>query len=107
MRIRIGLLRPAIILVLAGLGWWTAMFWPQNMKERERIARETHMSSDLKYGWPLLFGIDMNDVASGYPRNIDIWYPAAFVLDGLIWAAVVGCGAMVLLWITRIANPNG
>jgi len=83
------------------------MFWPQNMKEWERIARETRRSSDLKYGWPLQFGIDLNDVVSGYPRNIDIWYPGAFVLDGLIWAAVVGSGAAVLLWITRIANPNG
>lgn len=107
MRINLGLLRPAIILVLAALGWCTAMFWPQNMKEYRRIVRETQVSSDLNYGWPLLFGIDMNDVVSGYPRNIDLWYPGAFVLDGLLWAAVVGCGAAVLLWITRIANPNG
>lgn len=83
------------------------MLWPQNREERERIARETHMSSDVTYGWPLEFAIDQNDVAGGF-LGIDRWMPRwCFVVDGLIWAAVMGCAAALLLWITRIAHPNG
>ena len=100
------MVRPAVILILAILGWWTAMFWPQPSADVDPT-ESMNIGRDISFGYPWEFGIDEHDVAGGFPCSIDVWKPKYFVLDGLIWAVLIGCGAVVLLWVTRIANPNG
>jgi hypothetical protein len=106
MQIGWGIVRPAAVLAMSVLVWWIVMFWPCP-DPTVYPPEPPNLAHDISYGRPWVFGIDESDVASNYPCNIDIWKPGFFVLDGLIWGAVVACGAAVLLWITRIANPNG
>jgi hypothetical protein len=103
MKIGLHLIRPAIVLILAVFGWWTVMFWSHPM---ERAPGPMDLAPDLSYGYPWEFGIDRCDVAGGL-YGIDVWKPRYFILDGLIWAAVIGLAAMVLNWVMKVANPNG
>jgi hypothetical protein len=105
MKIGFQLVRPALVLAFSVGAWWIAMFWSRPDTSAYPPGTVC-IAQDTSYGRPWVFGIDMSDVASDSPCNIDLWKPGFFVLDGLIWAAVVGCGAAVLIWITRIANPN-
>ena len=99
------LLRPIGVLALNALAWWAIMFWPLP-DATVYPPGAPKLGHDVSYGRPWKFGIDMNDVASDAPGNIDIWKWEFFLLDGLIWAAVLGGGSAVLLWIARTANPN-
>jgi hypothetical protein len=104
MKLGIKIVRPAVIVILSMLGWWTVMFWPHPI---EKPPGSKNIARDVSYGYPWEFGIDESDVAGGFPCSIDVWKPRYFVLDGVIWAAVIGCGALVLFRVTKVADPNG
>jgi hypothetical protein len=103
MKLGLHLLRPTIVLILALFGWWEVMFYPYPI---EKSPGPWAMAPDLSYGCPWEFAIDRKGLGGGL-YGIDIWRPRYFVLDGLIWAAVIGLAVVVLNWILKVANPNG